>query len=63
MLPPDAALTVLVKLTVNVFDVGTVRIWKTLSSKSELDLPVPVGKVTLSNNTMSPISKPWSADV
>ena len=48
---------------VNVVDVGVVITWNNLSSKSELVYPVPTGKVTLSNKTISPIFKPWDVAV
>ena len=45
------------------FAVGVEITWNSLSSKSDALNPVPPGKVTLSNKTISPSSKLCAADV
>ena len=51
------------KVIVKVFAVGVGITWNSLSSKSDAFNPVPLGKVTESNKTISPSSKLCAADV
>ena len=43
--------------------VGVAVTWNNLSSKSDALYPVPLGKVTLSNNIISPGDKPCAEEV
>ena len=51
-------LALLLCVIVNVTEVGVDITWNNLSSKSDALYPVPPGKVTLSNKTISPGSNP-----
>ncbi len=65
MLPPVATVAVAFELCVivKVVFVGVAVTWNNLSSKSDALYPVPPGKVTLSNNIISPGDKPCAEEV
>ena len=60
---PPPAVSALGDVIVNVVELGTVITWQILSSKSDAEKPVPLGKVTASNKTIPPTLIPCAAEV